>query len=152
MLERFRQVGLRLARDGTFWHRGTPITHPRLARALLRWLDVRPEDGRPILRLDERRYAYVDVDDAMLLVTSIQWRGGDAIAVLNDGTEEPLAYATLAVGAGDAMYCKARGGKLLARLTPTAFYSLAERIEQRGDRFVLLAGGGEHPIGARGCP
>jgi hypothetical protein len=146
MIERFRQVGIRLDRDGTFWHQGTPITHERLSRALLRWLDVRPEDGRPILRLDERRYAYVDVDDAMLLVTSILWRGDEAIAVLNDGTEEVLAYDTLEVGDADALYCKARDRKLRARITPAAYYTLAERIEQRGDDFVLRAGGGEHRI------
>jgi hypothetical protein len=148
MLERFREVGIRLARDGTFWHRGTRITHPRLTRALLRWLDLRPEDGRPILRLDDRRYAYVDVDDSMLLVTSILWRGIDAIAVLNDGTEEPLAYHTLEIGDANAIYCTARDG-LSARLTPPAYYSLATRIEERGDRFVLVAGGAEHPIGKR---
>ena len=145
MLERFRQVGVRLDREGKFWHRGEPVTHPGLARALLRWLDVL-EDGRPILRLDATRYAYVDVDDALLLVTSIRWEGDRAIARLNDGSEEELAYDTLEVGHAFALYCRARAGRLRARITPTAYYSLAERIEEIDGGFAVRAAGGLHPI------
>ena len=66
--------------------------------------------------------------------------------MLNDDSEERLSYETLEIGRGHAIYCKVRGGKLSARLTPKAYYSLAERIEERGDEFVLVAGGAEHPI------
>ena len=45
-LEKMRAIGLRLDRAGTFWHEGATVSHPRLRQALLRWLDVRPEDGR----------------------------------------------------------------------------------------------------------
>lgn len=145
-IERFRQIGLRLDRDGVFWHQGSPIEHPRLTRALLRWLDLRPSDGRPIVRLDERRYAYVHVDDAMLLVTSILWRGDRPIAVLNDGTEEPLALDTLTVAGDDALYCKARDRELPARITPSAALSLADHVEERDGGFVLRAAGQTHPI------
>ena len=147
MIERFRQIGLRLDRDGVFWHQGSPIEHPRLTRALLRWLDIRPSDGRPIVRLDDRRYAYVDVDDAMLLVTSILWRGDQPVAVLNDGTEEPLACDTLKVDEADAFYCMARERRLPARITPSAALSIAERIDQTPDgEFVLAANGQTYPI------
>lgn len=147
MLERFRQIGLRLDRNGVFWHQGAPIEHPRLTRALLRWLDVRPSDGRPIVRLDERRYAYVEVDDAMLLVTSILWRGDQPIAVLNDETEEPLACDTLRVDAGDALYCDVRDGRLTARITPSAALSLADCIDETGDgSYALRANGRLYPI------
>lgn len=147
MLEQFRTVGIRLDRHGTFWHKGSPIEHERLALALRRWLDVRPEDGRPILRLDDKRYAYVDVDDAMLLIESIRWQGDTPIAVLNDGTEEPLAADTLKVGRGFALYALARDRKLLARLVPRAYYSLAPHITEVPDGFVLEANRKRHPIG-----
>ena len=65
MIEKMRAIGLRLDRSGTFWHQDTPVTHPRLRQALLRWLDVR-DDGRDIVRLDDRRYAYVEIEDAHL--------------------------------------------------------------------------------------
>ena len=69
LLERMRTIGLRLDRGGTFWHEGSQVTHPRLREALLRWLDVR-DDGRDIVRLDDKRYAYVDIEDAHLRARS----------------------------------------------------------------------------------
>lgn len=146
MIEQFRQIGLRLDRNGVFWHQGSPIEHPRLTKALLRWLDIRPSDGRPIVRLDERRYAYVDVDDAMLLVTSILWRGDEPIAVLNDGTEEPLACDTLAVANDDALYCEVRDRQLKARITPSALLSLMGNIEESEGVYGLNVGGELFPI------
>ena len=65
MIEKMRAIGLRLDRSGTFWHEGITISHARLRQALLRWLDVR-DDGRDIVRLDDKRYAYVDIEDAHL--------------------------------------------------------------------------------------
>jgi hypothetical protein len=56
LIEKMREVGLKLDRAGVLWHQGTAVSHPRLRQALLRWLDVR-DDGRNIIRLDEKRYA-----------------------------------------------------------------------------------------------
>jgi uncharacterized protein len=146
MIEKFRQTGIRLDREGRLWHEGAEISHPGLRRALLSWLDLRAEDGRPILRLDERRYAYIEVEDAHLLATSARWQGDRVLLNLNDGSEEELAYDTLEVGDGEALYCRVRDGRLRARITTPAYYVLAEGIEERGDRFVLRAAGDQHPI------
>ena len=149
MIERLRQTGIRLDREGRFWHEGAVVTHRGFQRALLRWLD-RLDDGRPILRLDERRYAYVDVDDAELLALSARWQGDRAFLTLNDESDEELDYASLEVDADNALYCSARGGRLTARITTPAYYALAERIEETSTgRFVLRAAGAEHAIGRR---
>jgi uncharacterized protein len=145
LIERLRQTGIRLDREGRFWHEGAVVTHRGFQRALLRWLD-RLDDGRPILRLDEKRYAYIDVDDADLLALSARWEGDRAILRLNDDSEEELDYASLSVGAGDAVYCKARGGRLIARITTPAYQVLAQRIEETADGFALRAAGRLHPI------
>lgn len=145
MIERLRQTGIRLDREGRFWHEGAVVTHRGFQLALLRWLD-RLEDGRPILRLDEKRYAYVDVDDADLLAVSARWDGDRMLLGLNDETEEELDYASLRVGADNAVYCSARGGRLTARITTPAYYVLAERIEDTPDGFALRAAGELHPI------
>lgn len=148
MIERLRQTGIRLDREGRLWHEGREIEHAGLRRALLRWLD-RNEDGRTILRLDERRYAYIDVEDADLLVLSARWGGDRAWLRLNDGSDEELDYDSLAIGAGDALYCRVRGGRLTARVTTPAYYVLAERIRpaDAGDcSFVLDARGAVFPI------
>jgi uncharacterized protein len=146
MIEKFRQTGIRLDREGRLWHEGAEISHPGLRRALLSWLDLREEDGRPILRLDERRYAYIDVEDAHLLVTSARWQDDRALLSLNDGSDEELAYDTLEVGDGEALYCRVRDRRLCARVTTPAYYVLAERIEETGDGFVLRAAGQAFPI------
>jgi hypothetical protein len=145
MIERLRQTGIRLDREGRFWHEGAVVTHRGFQRALLRWLD-RLDDGRPILRLDDKRYAYIDVDDADLLALSARWQGERAFLTLNDESEEELAYDTLAVGEGDALYCRARRGRLTARITTPAYYALAERIEPAAGGFALRAAGQLHPI------
>ena len=149
LLERFRSIGLRLDRDGHFWHQGERVAHPRLQQALLRWLDVR-DDGRDIVRLDGDRYAYVDVDDTHLRVTAARWRDDRLDLVLDDGREEELAYATLALGADDGLRCRVHGGRLTARFTTAAQQVALERVDVDGDRHVLVAGGQRWAIPAAG--
>lgn len=145
-LEKFRQTGIRLDREGRFWHEGEEITHEGFRRALLRWLD-RLEDGRPVLRLDERRYAYVDVDDTELLARGAHWDGDRLILVLNDGTEEELAYDTLRVRGDHSLVCMVRGGRLAARVTTPAYQVLSQRIvETEEGGFALEAAGGRHDV------
>ena len=138
LLERFRQTGIRLDRTGTFWHDGQPITHRGLHSALLRWLDEL-HDGTPILRLDAERYAYVEVEDAPLLVVSLRWNDDRAFAKTNDGNEEELAYASLCVSSDHTMYCRVRGDRLTARLTTPAYYQLVQRIEEDRGEYHLRA-------------
>jgi len=149
MLEKFRTIGLRIDRSGKVWHQGEEVTHPRLRQALLRWLDVSPE-GRDIVRLDAQRYAYVEVEDAHLRVTSARWDGDRAWLVLDDGSEEELDYDSLASSADDAAYCQVRGGRLRARITTPAYYTLAEHIVESPEGFALRAAGGLHPIRRNG--
>lgn len=148
-IERLRQTGIRLDREGRFWHEGAQVTHPGFQRALLRWLDRLP-DGRAILRLDERRYAYVDVDDADLLVQSARWDGDRPFVHLNDGSDEELDCNSLEVGDGSALYCRVRGGRLTARISTRAYQVLSRRIEESGaGGFALRACGRLWPIRPR---
>jgi len=144
MIEKMRAVGLRLDRSGTFWHQGTAVTHARLRQALLRWLDVR-DDGRDILRLDERRYAYVDIEDAHLRARSARWNGGDRCYVLwDDDRETELDYGALHQGDDHALYTKV--GRLRGRIAGPAYHQVAERIVEDGAGFALEAAGRRWPI------
>ena len=153
-IEQLRQSGIRLDREGRLWHKGGLVTHARFQKALLRWLDRLP-DGRTILRLDDTRYAYVDVDDAHLLVTSVRWENDRAFIRLNDESSEELCYDTLEQADDSALYCKARNQTLLARFQTQAYYQLAERIEEmpasseREPQFALRAAGRLYPVGKR---
>lgn len=153
-LERFRAIGLRLDKDGHLWHQDARVEHPRLHQAVLRWLDV-GDDGRDIVRLDDARYAYVEVEDTHLRVTAARWHAARLDLVLDDGSEEELAYASLVLGADGALRCRVRGGRLTARFTSAAQQVALERLDGDGagtgnddGGHVLIAAGRRWPIAA----
>ncbi|HTL32555.1 MAG TPA: hypothetical protein VL326_05505 [Kofleriaceae bacterium] len=144
LLEKMRAIGLRLDRGGTFWQGGSPVTHDRLRQALLRWLDVR-DDGRDIIKLDDKRYAYVDIDDAHLRAKSARWDGDRCFILWDDDQEEELDYASLRQAPDNAFYVKARG-RLRGRIAGPAHHAIAERVIEQGPSFALRAAGSQWPI------
>jgi hypothetical protein len=142
-IEKLRDIGLRLDRSGIFWHEGTAVTHPRLRQALLRWLDVR-DDGRDIVRLDDKRYAYVEVEDAHVRARSARWDGDRCFVLWDDDREFELDYASLRQADDHALYV--RVGRLRGRIAAPAYHTIAEHIVERGDGFVLAAAGAQWPI------
>src|SRR5215467_5261046 len=96
-IERLRRSGISVDREGRFIHEGAEVTHEGLKRALFRWLDRLPApDGRYVLRLDARRFAYLeDVADTPLVARAarVDADGGVRLA-LSDGSEEPLDPTT----------------------------------------------------------
>jgi hypothetical protein len=143
-IESMRAIGLRLDRTGTFWHQGTPVTHARLRQALLRWLDVR-DDGRDIVRLDDRRYAYVDVDDAHLRATAARWDGDRCVVTWDDDHDEELDYGSLRQAADHAFYARVRG-RMRGRIGGSAYYAVADRVVEDAPGFALVAAGSRWPI------
>jgi hypothetical protein len=148
-IERMRAIGLRLDRAGRFWHDGVEITHARLRQALLRWLDVR-EDGRDIVRLDEKRYAYVDVEDAHLRATSARWDGDRCFVTWDDGAEEELDYAHLIERDDHAIATSARGGVLRAVIVGAAHQTITPHVAGTKAGYVLRAAGRDWPISGPG--
>lgn len=147
LLERMRTIGLRLDRSGTFWHGGDKVTHPRLRQALLRWLDVR-DDGRDIVRFDERRYAYVDIDDAHLRASSARWDGDRCYVLWDDDIERELDYGSLRQADDHAFYVAI--GHLRGRIGAPAQHAIAARVVESGDGFALPAAGATWPIAISG--
>lgn len=143
-IEKMRAIGLRLDRAGTFWHEGATVSHPRLRQALLRWLDVR-DDGRNIVRLDDKRYAYVEIEDAHLRAKSARWDGDRCIVLWDDDQEEELDYASLCQSEDHAFYAKVRG-KLKGRIAGPAYHQVAEHVVEDGKSFALAATGKRWPI------
>jgi hypothetical protein len=115
-------------REGRFIHEGEEVRHEGLRAALFRWLDRLP-DGRYVLRLDEQRYAYVDVEDTPLVARSARVAAdGQLLLGLSDGSEEPLDPATLTVDDDGVVRCWVRGGRLEARLATSAAAAIADRL------------------------
>src|SRR3954467_8272178 len=118
LIEKLRRSGIR-DREGELIHEGAPVLHLGLRSALFRWLDRLP-DGRYILRLDERRFAYLDVDDTPLVVRALRVDAGTVSLQLSDGAEEVLDPTTLTVDGQGILRCWVRGGRLEARLATSA--------------------------------
>jgi len=137
-IEKMRAIGLRLDRGGTFWQDGGPVTHARLRQALLRWLDVR-DDGRDIVRLDDKRYAYVDVEDAHLRARSARWQGDRCFVLWDDDRELELEYGSLRQADDHAFYASV--GRLRGRIAGPAHHAIAERIVETDAGFALDAAG-----------
>jgi hypothetical protein len=144
MIEKMRAIGLRLDREGTFWQEGAAVTHARLRQALLRWLDVR-DDGRDIIKLDAKRYAYVEVEDAHLRARSARWDGDRCFVLWDDDQDSELDYASLRQAADHALYAAVRG-RLRGRIAGPAYHAVAEHIVETPAGFELEAAGRRWPI------
>jgi hypothetical protein len=131
-LENLRRSGIRIDPQGQFIHEGEPVLHQGLRQALFRWLDRLPEpDGRYVLRLDEKRYAFLDVDDTPLVVQALRFTadGQGVTLALSDGAAEELDPRTLTIDPAGVLRCWVRGGRLEARLANSAAATLAEKIQ-----------------------
>jgi len=151
-LEAIRRSGIRIDREGRFVHEGAEVTHEGLKRALFRWLDrLPPPDGRYVLRLDERRFAYLeDVADTPLVARGARVEGaGVVVLALSDGSEEPLDPTTLTVDDAGVLRAWARGGRLEARLASSAAAALAEIISEDDGRPLLRLAGRSYAIPPR---
>jgi hypothetical protein len=154
-LEKLRQSGIRVDREGRFIHEGEEVRHEGLKAALFRWLDRLPPDdpaarGRGyILRLDERRYAYLEVDDTPLVARAARVDGDRIWLSLSDGAEEALDPATLTVGDDGVLRAWVRGGRIEARLASSAAAALADLLSESGGRPVLTLAGRRVPLPAR---
>ncbi|HET9623566.1 MAG TPA: hypothetical protein VFP84_19475 [Kofleriaceae bacterium] len=150
LIEKMRTIGLRLDRAGVFWHEGTEVSHPRLRQALLRWLAVRA-DGRDVVKLDDKRYAYVEIEDAHLRALSARWDGDRCFVRWDDDQESELDYASLRQAADHAFYVRVRD-RLRGRIAGPAYHAVAERAvevtatEEHPGGFALAAAGKHWPI------
>lgn len=130
-IEKLRRSGIRVDREGRFIHEGGEVTHEGFKRALFRWLDRLP-DGRHILRLDDKRYAYLDVDDTPLVARAARIDpDGVAWLSLSDGSEERLDAGTLSAGADGIVRARVRGGRLEARLSTSAMAALSDLLSEK---------------------
>ena len=137
-LEKLReQSGLRLDREGRFWHRGTPIEHARTIAVLHQGIHRAP-DGRWATRIG-KEWAYLEVEDAALFVRRID----GARAQLASG--EWAEIESLSQGAEDALYARVRGER--ARLTRAAQLSLADSLHEKDGGFEIDLAGKPYPVG-----
>ena len=143
-LDKIRRSGIRVDREGRFIHEGAEVTHEGLKRALFRWLDrLPPPDGRYVLRLDERRFAYLeDVADTPLVARAARIDAAGAVQLaLSDGSEEAL-------DPGDADHRRRRRAARLGARRPPG--GAARQLRRRGRRRPRHRGRRSSTAAARG--
>jgi hypothetical protein len=138
---------LRIARDGTWLYRGTPISRPALVRLFARvlrreddggyWLVTPFEKGR--LRVDDAPFVAVDFDaegsgesQALVFRTNLDER-------VAAGPARPIVVRAAPDGT-PAPYVLVRPG-LEARIARAPYYRLVEIAVERGGRFGVWSGG-----------
>ena len=137
------QSGLRLDKEGRFWHRGGLVEHARTAAVLHQGVHRAP-DGRWATRIG-KDWGYLDVEDAALWLRRLEPEGNRLRGQLASGEWVEIDPATLAAGADDALYARVRGER--ARLTRAAQLSLSESLREDAGGFLLQLGNASFRIG-----
>jgi hypothetical protein len=133
--------GLRLDKDGRFFHRGGLIEHERTLSVLHRGIH-RAADGRWATRIGSE-WGYLEVEDAPFFVQQVAQDGPRLRGELLTGEWEELTE--LSSGADDALYARVRGER--ARLTRAAQASLLPWLHEDAGQFWLQLGAARMPIG-----
>lgn len=152
-LRRLReQSGLSLDAEGRFLHRGQPITHARTLELLRRSFRREP-DGRYAVSIG-REVGYVTIEAAPYAVLAVlpAPAGGLPRLRLSDGSEEPLAPATLSLGEDGVLRCTVKGDHL-ARFTRAGQLALGALLQEDppgSGSFALVVNGRRWPVSGPG--
>ena len=159
LLEDIRDYGIRLDKDGRFWHQGQPVLNEKVQLVFAQHL-TRLDDGTYALVIGPDR-CRVELEDAPYVVRRVQVavdHDGSPTRValtLFDGTEEELDPNTLEVGGDNVLYCRVRQGEHRARFDRAPYIALAEHVVESGNGFGLRLGRRMYAIageGARDAP
>ena len=126
-------IDIRIARDGAWFHDGSPIGRPALVRLFSTVLRRDPDGFHLVTPVEKLR---IQVDDAPFLATQVD-RVGDTLRFLTNvgdevegGPDHPITVEYDAATAEPAPYLHVRRG-LMARLTRPVFYELVDMAEAR---------------------
>jgi len=137
------QSGLRLDKEGRFWHRDGLVEHARTYAVLHQGIH-RAADGRWATRIG-KDWAYLDVEDAALWIRRIEPSGMALRGQLASGEWVQIDPSTFAAGAEDVLYVRVGGER--ARLTRDAQLSLGDDLREDRHGFLLELGARRFRIG-----
>ncbi len=150
---RSRESTIRLDANGSFWHGGAVVEHPRLALAMHTWIRRHPDDGRFILS-NGYDWTYFTVDDAPFTVRTLRADGDRLVLGLSDATEEAWNPRETRTGADGALYARvkrgqegAMGAPLEAKFTRHAQAALAPYLTEVDGKPCVQVGGAMSPVG-----
>ena len=135
--------GLRIDRQGRWFHDDVPVEHPNIIEAFNRGLKVM-DDGRYQLHFGGD-WCFVTVADCGFTVVAVD-EADDRLSVrLSDRTAEWLDVSTLALDDEGVLTAKVKEGKARARFSRDAQFQLVERFEEVGGRLSVRVGAKSFP-------
>ncbi|HTY76420.1 MAG TPA: hypothetical protein VMI34_01275 [Candidatus Bathyarchaeia archaeon] len=138
---------LRIDRDGGWFHEDEEVTHEGILASLRAALQV--DAMGHFIQIGPARVP-VEVADAPFAVVRLEPEGDGFTLTLNDLTREPLDAASLRLGAGEAPYCRVKGGRFDARFSRAAAWQLLQHVEAGADgaAATIRVGGRAYALGS----
>ncbi len=136
--------GLRIDRQGRWWHDDAPVEHPNIIEAFNRGVRAM-EDGRVQLHFGGD-WCFVQVEDCAFTVLAVDASEDERLSVrLSDRTAEWLATDSLALDDEGVLVTRVKNGLARARFSREAQFQLAEHLEEREGGMVLKVGSRSWP-------
>ncbi|MGA9522545.1 MAG: DUF1285 domain-containing protein [Myxococcaceae bacterium] len=139
--------GIRLDRDGRWWHDDELVEHPKIIEAFNTGLI--PTDDRRFKLQFGSDWCFVEVEDAAYRVVAVDARPDGIGLRLSDRTAELLEPATLSLDAEGVLSCRVKQGRAKARFTRDAQFAVGEFLDEEGGQLVVRAGGRSWPVSQR---
>ncbi len=140
--------GVRVAPDGTWTVGEFRIVHAPSLRFLKERL-VFDDSGAFLVQGDKRMPVVVAGPAFEVTELRLVPEAGEALAVLDDGSVEPLGPDSLTTDAATGRAeCTARGGRARAVFSRAAHQALLQHVEEVGGRYFLRVGERRLPIRA----
>ncbi|MBV8976852.1 MAG: DUF1285 domain-containing protein [Alphaproteobacteria bacterium] len=140
-------IDIRIARDGTWFHQGTPIGRKEMVRL---FSTILRKDGDDYVLVTPAEKMRIRVDDAPFLAVLVDVQGAGREQSLTfttnvgdqtmAGPEHPLRVAFDPLTDEPAPYVHVRGG-LEAKIARAVYYELAELAVPDGARLGVWSGG-----------
>jgi hypothetical protein len=136
--------GIRLDREGRWWHDDELVEHPRIIEAFNTGL-VPTEDGRFKLQFGQD-WCFVTVEDAAYRVLAVDERGESLSLRLSDRTSELLDPAALFLSSDGVLVCKVKQGRATARFSRDAQFAIGEWMDEEDGSLVIRLDGRTWPL------
>lgn len=150
------EIDIRIARDGRWWHEGSPIGREALVRLFSTVLRKDPDGVYLVTPVEKMKITVEDAPFIAVRVDRVEGEGGGpALRFLTNvgdeveaGPDNPIRVATDAAG-GPRPYVHVRRG-LEALISRPAFYELVELAEERDGALAVQSNGAWFALGPAG--
>lgn len=122
-------------KEGTWYYKGSRIIRKDIIKFFYEHMEL-DRHGRYIISWKDER-CIVEVEDTAFFVQRVDKINGHYLLYISDETHEELDPESLYIGKDNVLYCKIKAGKFPARFTRSAYYQIAQHIEEENNRYFL---------------